>query len=180
MNLIISFKNLVLDRDDYINICLNKKILVLSYGIYGESGIELYDVNSLKLEKSLELEASVKNILFEKELVYVITRCYNHYTIVYLLNIFDENLQHLGSRDHVTKSNNVFLRNQKIFSQIDYSINIMNDDYGFLQPDFKIEKSFELVGITKNDEIIALNSNIQLIHLYKIDGTLVNKFSISN
>ncbi len=55
----------------------------------------------------------------------------------------------------------------------------MNDDYGFLQPDFKIEKSFELVGITKNDEIIALNSNTQLIHLYKIDGTLVNKFSIS-
>jgi len=54
----------------------------------------------------------------------------------------------------VTKSNNVFLRNQKIFSQIDDSINIMNDDYGFLQPDFKIEKSFELVGITIIDEII--------------------------
>jgi hypothetical protein len=165
-----------LDRYDYDKICLNDTILVLSC----RPGIELYDVNSLKLVKSLQLESTdnIMNILIEKKLIYVfISRSHYPRPMVYLLNIFDDNLKHLGSRD-MPEASNIFMRNQKIFSQKGYSIHMMNDDYGFLRPDFKIEFLFELVGITKSDEIIALNSNAQLILVYKIDGTFVNEFSI--
>ena len=93
-----------------------------------------------------------------------------------MLRILDENLKHLGSVN--IKSHNIFLRNQKIFSQTDGLINIINEDSGFLESDFEIKESFALVGITRSDEIITSNSDKGLIRIYKIDGTLATEFSM--
>ena len=175
---------------DYLGICLNENVLVLfysflrseNYHLINYSLLDLYDVNELKLLRSVEIKKYINKIVINESKIFAITE--ENDEIPFII-VFDESLNQLEATKlpltYCLKSSKIFFGCEKIFIQKDNVINIINENMGFFQEDFKIEDSFEIVSISsETSEIITYCSEKRIIRVYKLDGTIVGELDVSH
>ena len=175
---------------DYLGICLNEYLLILFYNFFKSenyqkinySTLDLYDVNELKLIKSIEVRKKINKVFINQNKIFAITEESDE---VPLIIFIDESLKQVEATKlpiaYCLKSTKIFMGCEKIFIQKDNVINIIDENMGFFQEDFKIEDSFEIVSISnKTSEIITYSSEKRIIRVYKLNGTVVGELNVSH
>ena len=174
----------------FIGMCLNENVIILFHRFsrfaqnkyVNGSTLELYDVNELKLSKSIEIKRNINKIFISESKIFAISKEDGKNPLII---VFDESLKQIIatklSQAYCLKSTQIFIGCRKIFIQKGNVINIINENMGFFQEDFKIEDSFEIVSIShKTSEIITFSSKKRIICVYKLDGTIVGELNVSN
>ena len=172
-------------RKSFYNFCLNENVFIslsLEQGYSNRTIIDAYDVNKLELLKTTYIDSIVKKVFIHENKIFIIIEVPKGFP---LLKVFKENLEPLGStqlaKGYCLNSSKIFIGCEKIFIQKDNIINIINENMGFFQEDFKIDVSFEIVAISnKTSEIITYSSEKRIIRVFKIDGTIVGELDVSH
>ena len=177
----IEFKHI---RNNFNGFCLNENVFVsiAPYSPFSKTLIDAYDANSFELLKSICISQIAKKVFIHENKIFIIIEVPNDFP---LLKVFKENLEPLGStqlaKAYCLNSSKIFMGCDKIFIQKDNIINIINENKGFFQEDFKIEDSFEIISISnKTSEIITYSSEKRIIRVYKLDGTVVGELNVSH
>ena len=177
----IEFKHI---RNNFNGFCLNENVFVsiAPYSPFSKTLIDAYDANSFELLKSICISQIAKKVFIHENKIFIIIEVPKGFP---LLKVFKENLEPLGStqlaKAYCLNSSKIFMGCDKIFIQKDNIINIINENKGFFQEDFKIEDSFEIISISnKTSEIITYSSEKRIIRVYKLDGTVVGELNVSH